>query len=53
MLSVLGIEEKAREIMCVRFLTASVIKVVVVTTGSLIDSIERIEKLLTSNATVA
>lgn len=49
----LGIEEKAREIMCVRFPTASAIKVVVVMTGSLIDSIERIEKLMTSNATVA
>lgn len=48
-----GIEEKAREMMCVRFPAASVIKVVVVGIGSLIDSIERIEKLVTSNATVA
>jgi hypothetical protein len=52
-LSVFGIDEKAREMMCVRFLTASVIKVVVVGIGLLIDSTERIEKLVTSNATVA
>jgi hypothetical protein len=41
-------EENAREKRCVKFPTASSIKVMVVGTESLIDSIERMEKLLRS-----